>query len=423
MIDQGKRIREAASKIIMATDIGRMFFSARTARTQLESADVRTLMTNGVVIRYSDEFCSKQDDDFLGALVLHEVLHGALRHIERGKNKDGEIWAIAAELACNSVLSSIYAGIGQTAVCRMISEKAHLPGSKPYEDMPFGMSAEWYYLILKNRQDQEEEQEQDQEQEQEQEQEDDSAGGDSEAPKVGADPAGMGGFEESKDPLVQQENEMLDDETTSGAQALLSRSDSGPLGQWLLPHFMKYYGTPWEERLAEYLVAQGRNGYSWRRLSRRSPATKILMPGIYSDEIGQVSVMIDTSGSINQAQVERFLSELEPILTAYEVCATIYWHHRQVYRVQEWEPSDGVIPIGPIESGGTSHKECFDRVSKADKYPNVIIGFTDLESDLEQLPKELYPDCPVLWVWEDGEPWADKAPFGERYLYPRSQAG
>lgn len=173
--------------------------------------------------------------------------------------------------------------------------------------------------------------------------------------------------------------------------------------------------TPWEEILAEFIKQQvtGDSESTWRQFNRRLIGSDIYMPSMLDEQAGSMVVAIDTSGSISQDIVTKFLSELKAIVTDVvpEKLHLMYWDS-QICREEaytEMDYADLENSTKPRGGGGTNpacvQKRITDGV-KTGEYQNLdaVIIFTDgyfyNEGEWEKV------GIPVLWavLKEGGDP-------------------
>jgi len=71
----------------------------------------------------------------------------------------------------------------------------------------------------------------------------------------------------------------------------------------------------WRELLREFVsaICAGRDQSSWRRPNRRFLSTDTYMPSLVSERVGHLVIGVDTSGSIDDSDLARFLSEVKEI--------------------------------------------------------------------------------------------------------------
>ena len=167
--------------------------------------------------------------------------------------------------------------------------------------------------------------------------------------------------------------------------------------------------TPWQDILAEFIKQQVKGGgqTTWRKYNRRLIGSDIYMPSMLDERAGSMVVAIDTSGSISQDIVTKFLSELKAIVTDVvpEKLHLMYWGStvcaEETYDDMSYATlEDSTKPVG----GGGTKPACVqawvgDGV-KTGAYQNLdaIIVFTDgyfygdKQGEWEQL------GIPVQWA-------------------------
>lgn len=165
--------------------------------------------------------------------------------------------------------------------------------------------------------------------------------------------------------------------------------------------------VPWCEVLREFLTRTARNDYRWNRPNRRFVARHLYLPSLAGESLGEVVVAVDTSGSIGQAELDRFAAEVQGILDAYDVHLTILYHDTNVTEVEEWSPKDGLIRLRPLGGGGTSHCCVFKWLEERGLDPSCVICLTDLYTTFPMI----CPAYPVLWVVVGG--CSTDPPFGQ----------
>src|SRR4029077_10579969 len=82
----------------------------------------------------------------------------------------------------------------------------------------------------------------------------------------------------------------------------------------------------WRAVLREFVSASAKNDYSWVRPNRRFAAQGLYLPGLHSEELGDVVLAVDTSGSIDEKMLGVFAREVSAILSAYDCTATVLYH-------------------------------------------------------------------------------------------------
>jgi len=167
--------------------------------------------------------------------------------------------------------------------------------------------------------------------------------------------------------------------------------------------------TPWQDILAEFIKQQVKGGgqTTWRKYNRRLIGSDIYMPSMLDERAGSMVVAIDTSGSIPQDILTKFLSELKAIVTDVvpEKLHLMYWGStvcaEETYDEMTYANlEDSTKPKG---GGGTRPACVQERVGdgvKTGAYQNLdaVIVLTDgyfygdKQGEWEQL------GIPVLWA-------------------------
>jgi predicted metal-dependent peptidase len=125
-------------------------------------------------------------------------------------------------------------------------------------------------------------------------------------------------------------------------------------------------------------------------------------------ETVSVALCIDTSGSIDDETLGRFLNELRGILRAYpKVDVQLYACDAKLHGPWPIDAESEGIPKLP-GGGGTDFRPFFKHLDKTTA-PDAAIYLTDGYGDF---PKQA-PQYPTLWVITPGGLGAKSTPFGE----------
>ena len=169
----------------------------------------------------------------------------------------------------------------------------------------------------------------------------------------------------------------------------------------------------WRELLARFVDNSARSDYSWITPNTRYLHLDLYFPALKNNELGEVVVAIDTSGSITQAELESFAAEVSEIFNQHP--ATVHLLHCDLKVTSSSIYDRGNLPdkIVPKGGGGTDYRPVFQYIETHTESPSCLIYLTDHECI--SYPAE-EPPYPVLWV-KTGD--SDrKPPFGETVAMP-----
>lgn len=380
--DARKRVELARARLVLGKDAKSAFFATIALKLRTEAVDgLGTAATDGKRLLYDPRFFAALSEAEAIGVMCHEVLHCSNAHHARMGHREPRRWNIAADLAINGIL--LDAGFRLPYL-----DKICIAGRGRFEHLPSGEAAEWYYARLP---------------------EDAGGGGDGDGEEGGGsgdDPGGCGGVIQPGDgsEAARQQAEAEAQIATQQAQAA-AKARGGAMPPFLgrMVENVLAPKVDWRAVLREFVTRQAKNDYTWSRPNRRHIAAGVYLPGLHSEELGDVVLALDTSGSIDRATLERFAAEVAGILEAYDCTLAVLYHHHDVYRRVDWQSIDGPLVIGETESGGTSHRPVFEAIEAAGIYPACIVCLTDLYTDF---PADA-PGCPVLWATTGSEqaPW------------------
>ena len=326
-------------------------------------------------------------DELLGVLV-HEVLHCALAHHARRGDRAPGRWNVACDLAVNPVL--LGAGFALPAG-RLV------PGIGAYAHLPPGKSAEEYCAALA-------------------ETPSEKAGGAADGagegpgagdePGAGDDPGGSGAVREPRG-LPDAGGGDWPEVVTLARLAAAGRGDL-PAGLRRLADEVTVRPVDWRAELRAFVGGSAKNDYSRMRPNRRHLALGLYLPGLHSEELGEVAVAIDTSGSVGDRELGAFAAEVRAILDSFDGPAVVLDCGAEIRSVREWRTADGPLELDLAGGGGTSHVPVFEWLARREPPPACIVCLTDLET---RFP-DAAPAVPVLWAVAGDS--AREPPFGRR---------
>lgn len=371
--------------------LGQPFFGSLALKlTPVEMPDgipspmglVKTAATDGDKFYYHPEFVNGITSSQLVGLICHEVLHCALQHHTRRNARDPVLWNQACDYAINPLI---------------VDSGMQLPEGGLYDREYLGMSAEEVYKRL---------------QEQADPQNGGSDGGDSDGQQDADGPESWGTVLDAKgaDGESASEAEMREaaqEWRVAIAQAAQQARSMGEM-PGAIDRMVRETLDPkldWRDILHRFVDMSSRNDYSWMRPSRRYVSHGVYLPSLKSDELENIVIAVDTSGSIDQRELDEFSAELQGLIDQYQPHCTVIYCDTEVQRVDEIPPGEPVELKSP-GGGGTDFRPPFEYLEDRGIEPACMIYFTD--GDCYRFPDE--PSFPVLWALFRGE---RNVPFGE----------
>ena len=355
--------------------------------------DCETAYTNGKKICFSPQFLDKLSDSELDFIMMHEVMHVALKHCLRGKNYEPERFNIACDIVVNSniLLSNHMDEKSITLKEYGISMHTAPDGKEGYI-----YTAEQVYAMLPS------------------------------TPvalkKLIKNDGDIWDDHEKweEDSMDDYEKQEWDQWVRTACEVISIRESSktfgGPpmMAQRLMKHINKSQ-IDWRTILNEF-VQQEINDYSFSPPDRRFDDSPFFLPDFNEkdEKVQNIWFLIDTSGSISddainaayaeiRSAIEQFNGKLEGLLSFTESFVTDPIPFSNV---------EELTAIKPIGGGGNDFSAIFKYMKNnmSDNLPSQIIIITD---GYDSFPKESETmGIPVLWLINNEDatpPWGKVA--------------
>lgn len=311
----------------------------------IERDDIPTAATDMKSIFYNAEFIGSLTKPQVEFVLIHEVMHVALMHGLRLYDRDPMKFNIAADYIINWLAKKL----GFTLIDGVMYDEK-------YADMP----AEKIYDLL---------------------------------PDLPPPPAGGGGAGEGDEPgqgrkgvfgrdllppptASQSETEALRQKIMGQvAQAATMARQAGKMPGELgrLIDKLLHPQVPWYDELRDYMKATVDDDESWSKRNRRFQNT--YLPTRYSEKMGEIVFIGDTSGSYTPKELQISASEITAVVDQCRPSLTrVLWADTQIASEEVFEPGDPVV-LTPKGGGGTNmcvplaYAEQFD--------PTVVVMLTD----------------------------------------------
>lgn len=353
---------------------GSILFSLGLKEAMEGEIPVDTLATDGMNIYYSRKFWDSLKNDEQMGVLYHEAGHIFLDHIFRGKN----LKEMAQDPVTGQVIS-LFNLAGDAVINLMVKDdpvtdnqgnKAiNIPKGGFIDEKYRGWSTEEVYHDLLKQ-----------------------------AKKNGKAKGSEGFCDKSKwGKGSAKDRDKLEKKLDNVVKAAAEHAKS----QGFEPSYLKRYfemrepKEDWRILLRDYAM-RFQNDYSFNPADRRYLEEDFVLPDIEDGEkIDWIAVACDTSGSIGQAEINAFVSELKGIMDSYDkvkVKVTFCDADATPFQeLEEFEPAKLNVQGG----GGTSFIPVFKLIEKEDTKPRCLLYFTDLAGDF---PSKAPQDYDVLWI-------------------------
>ena len=340
-----------------------------------DTAKVPTACTNGRDEMYGAEFMERLNDAELRFLVLHEVYHKLYRHLTTWKHlykEDAQLANMSCDYVINDKIMSEYGKDGWVT----------MPKGGCYNPKYSGWDTAQVYNDLKKDQDE-------------------GDGGQGGGQPQGFDEHDWDGAQEMS---ADEQRELAREIDEAVRQGALIAGKLGSGGDRNLDELMQPQ-VDWREVLRDFVqtTCAGTDYSTWRRPSRRYIGAGIYMPSGISEQVGELVVAIDTSGSIGGRELSAFLSEVKAVCDTVhpEKLRVLYWDTKvcrdEVYETHEQD--DIVKSTKPAGGGGTCVECVPEYLREHNINPQACIVLTDgyLYGGWGQWAN------PVLWCVLDNE--------------------
>ena len=364
MNDTEKKLTKARAGLVLSSP----FFASIALHMKLkEDAEHPTAYTDSVIIGYNPTFIDKLSNAEIKGVICHEVMHIAMLHPFRRNSRDHFRWNVACDYAINSIVKEA----GFT-----------LPEGALLEDKFKDLEAEVIYSMLPQ---------------------------DYQLPQNAALIGDVRDYKpddndpNSPTPQQQQQEWKI---TLTGAAAVAKAQGKLPSGLDRMIQVILQPKLPWREILSRFITENARNDYSWTQPNKRYLYSGLYLPALNVPTLGTIAVIIDTSGSISQKELDTFASELQSILSIYPgtEIKVIYVDtkvaHTEIMDIYDFQ-------LHARGGGGTDFRPGFEYIDQEQIMPACAIYFTD--GWCSSFPEA--PDYPTLWVVTDRQTF--DPPFGE----------
>jgi predicted metal-dependent peptidase len=356
-----QRIKQIKANLLLEQPY---FGSIATFQKSKKNDNIQTFLSSPSYFEYNDEYVECLDDAELTFLLTNSAMHQAFGYENRKEGRMDWLWVIAQDYTINSLL---------------VNNGLKLPDALLYDERFDTLSTEAIYKILEDEIDE-----------------------DKHTPKE---------IENIRYEKMSDTNEYDENPIDDIHQQLLNKAKLQgdlPLGIKILVPKLQTELISWEDEL--YTVIENSVKFDYKLLppNKRYITQGIALPSLSGEKI-KIVIAIDSSGSINQNLLNRFLNEVEAVMNTFSsfeidlliADAKVHQHHI-LYPGDEIEYT---IKGG----GGTNFENTFLYVDENIDTITLFLYFTD---GLGKFPID-EPNYDVIWVLENNDV---EIPFGRKII-------
>jgi predicted metal-dependent peptidase len=321
-----------------------------------------TACTNGRDEFYGRDFVASLTDPELRFLILHENYHKIYKHLTTWNYLFKENGSLANQ-ACDYVINLQIDDENKDGFAKMPVDKQTGERMGLLDEQFRGMDTLQVFKILK------------------QEQEQQGGSGEGEGEGGGLDDHDWEGAQSMSE---NEQKQLANDIDQAIRQGLINAGKTGSGGNRTLEALVKPE-VDWREVLREFITAtcKGSDYSTYARPNRRYMSAGIYMPSGVSEQVGELVIAIDTSGSIGGSELTRFLSEVKGITDTVkpDSVRVLYWDTKVCADEQyggTGKPLDGLVTSTKPAGGGGTDVTCVPRYMQEEQIKaQAVIVLTD----------------------------------------------
>lgn len=392
------KIHDKVSKAIGQLIFKHPFFSSIFFQQILiEDVNARTYWTDGKRIAYNPNFAELLTVEENVGVLVHEIMHVVLCHHARMGNRDPEIWNEACDYAINPILIEAIDDNGRPFFT--------LPKGALYDQKYSGWNAEdiyrelmltprpkkkKYVVYLSNS-------------------------GKPYVTDPDGDPSNASASDDSAFGEIHgAENPAQAEEIAKSmvAQAVSLAKTAGKLPEFIARQLTKVEEgrKDWRELFQRWLTEVVAKDYSYKKINKRHIGRGIILPSLYNKAVGNIVMVVDTSGSVGADELTAVINEVRSGLNVLAETKdnpeiTIVWVDAIVHGHQVI--TDDQETIKPIGGGGTDFSQVTPYIEKHGIPVDGMIFITD--GYTSHWGTE--PSYPCIWMFTNTV--KHNPPFGE----------
>jgi len=334
---------------------------------------ITTMAVDGIHMYYWPEFVLDLSEEELVGVVAHEVMHCAFKHMTRRHHRDPHRWNIAGDHVINLELKKANFTLPEPNLCdpqyeNMSTEEVYARLPEPPKQGGKGKGK--------------------------------GEGGEGNSGQEGdLDSGGCGGVMDASMPSDKAKAEEVERDWEANVRMAVNVAKGNNAGQLpgYLERLVKELKAPrvsWRELTRQFIDQSNTKDYSFKRPNRRYIHSGMIMPGLVSDALHELVMVIDCSGSISNEMMKSYVSEVAGALDEGTTDKLIVVYADDgVRQVDEYLPGD-IVECKTLGMGGTDFRATFNWIRENAPDAAAVIYLTDMMTS--SFGEE--PDCPTLWA-------------------------
>ncbi len=378
------------------------FYGLMLMHLNLTLEDCETAYTDGSKLAFGRDFLYRLTQSEVDFILMHEILHVALKHVFRGLDYNQELFNIACDIVVNStILHDADDKLESITVQGNVS--MHLIDGKE----GYLYTAEEVYEKLVKKKDKLVSLSQNSNQNQKESKSNGQSLADSNTEGEYSsfdDHSKWPGDSEYQEDLVNKMIISVCDSINNQAECNQTQGDIPPQVIRIYDK-LKNGSIDWRELLANFLNFKPTYDYSFTPVDRRYEDSGFFMPdynevGIEQDNINLL-FLVDTSGSITRRDITTAYSEIKGAIEAnIKMRAHIIFFDSVCSPMYEFDSLESLLNIKPLGGGGTSLDDFFKKlptyVERVGGKIDAVICITDGYLDFPNESKRL--NIPFIWL-------------------------
>lgn len=340
---------------------------------------------------YNSDFIDKLSNDEIKTLLCHEVLHIALLHLTRLNNRDKKVWNIATDIIINNTLRNNNFIFDKGLSGGLIPNSNNIKiNDFRIDNLDKMFSEEVYNILIEKLKENEQEK---------------NSGFDEHL------------YSDDDNEINEEDKSKLEKEWKDKlAEASTYSQMKGNLPVGIDRYLDKLLNNKlnWRELLYKYITQELPSRYTYSSPNRKSHALGVYLPKLIKEKVN-ISIAVDTSGSISKDDLNKFISEVIGISKSFEnIQVNLISMDTQVnnhYVITNGDVEE-FLSSGLTGGGGTDFKEVYSYIDTEIPNTKLLIFFTD---GYAEYPRD--ESYKTLWViTKDGINFND-IPIGEKVRF------